>query len=107
MEGVGRAVPSIADGLDFLDNDLLRGGEQSVDATLDAQDEFAAIQVAADANLFFISLRSGALNPLMAANACQGAVGTDKIALPAQVPPAQGKLDELAHLDGKNWLGQL
>ena len=58
----------------------------------------------AESDLLLIPRRSGALKPLMAPGPGQSTVPPHEIVLPAQVTPAQGELDEFAHLDRKYWL---
>jgi len=58
-----------------------------------------------EADLLLIAGGTGALEPLMAPGARQGAVRSDEAALAAEVALAQGELDQLAHLDREDWFG--
>ena len=101
MQRVGCPVPSALDGLDLLQQHLLRADQQTVNAPLDAQDELARLDLMAEAHLLLVAGRAGALEPLMAAGARQGAVRPDEVAPAAKVALPQGELDEFPHWNEK------
>ena len=103
MQRVGHPVPAALDGLDLLQQHLFRADEQTVYAPLNAEPELASINLMAQAHLFLVAGRPGALKPLMAAGARQSPISPHEITPPAKIPLPQGKLDEFSHLHGEDW----
>ena len=103
MQRVGYPVPAALDGLDLLQQHLLRADEQTVNAPLNAQDELARLNLVAKPHLFLVAGRARTLEPLVAPGARQSAVSAHEVALAAKVALPQGKLDEFAHLHGEDW----
>ena len=102
VQRVGDVVPAGLDGLDFFEQDLAGTGEEAVNAALDSQNEVGGLEVKAKANLFLVTRGAGALEPLVAAGAGQGAAGADEVAFAAKVAAAEDELDQLANLNAED-----
>ena len=105
VEGVGDAVPAGLDGLDFLQEHFLRGGEEAVNAALDAEGEVGGLDFVGEGDFLRVACGAGALETLVAAGAGEGAARADEAAFAAEVAGAEGELDELADLDGEDGFG--
>jgi hypothetical protein len=103
VQGISFVFPVSLHGFDFFQQDLLGSDEQSVNAPTDLQRELLRFHTVFNGQLGEIARRSRALDFLMAADAGEGAVGADELALAAKVARPQDELDQVAHRNCMRW----
>jgi hypothetical protein len=82
---------------------LLGRDEQTINPSPDLQREFIRFHPIFHRKFGEITRRARALDFLVAANAGEGAVGADKLALAAEIALPQDKLDQATHRNRMHW----